>query len=463
MVVAPKQANRSGLEDVHVVFPGELQPTNVAADVDRVGDDEDARRPVLETQIVARRQLDVADDCGVAVERSAQHALHPALGGGGARERNADAIVATAEGRLATSRREELARQIGRQLDGAGQLVVAVVAGAAERRRRVRVVAHDRAAGARARRPTRVATAVEIVPKGGAPVRHVRAPAVYTVDEDLDRAYVVARDQDARRLLEPVAHERQRHERRRGNVAAGLFFAVVRVEIEVAARLRHAVTEKEDALAVRVDHVDELGIGRVEANVRRHALEVRLGGVEARDAAETGHKRARVPGCMRAERVPDQMYLLRAQAAFARQPAQQVCNLKPDEPCVRRRLRVQRQRTARPVDDDHVIVAVPQQLVTQLADPPGQRRVDEAVHDQLRRPRRLELGLVVHAQHAPLGRVVARVQYEPSVDHLARQRKHVERPVDQVVPAPRYVQTAQIVVTPRVVFNCFTQFNKRHA
>lgn len=50
--------------------------------------------------------------------------------------------------------------------------------------------------------------------------------------------------------------------------------------------------------------------------------------------------------------------------------------------------------------------------------------------------------------------VVFRVQNELGVDHVARQREDVERPMDEVVPLPGDVQAADFAITARLVFNC---------
>jgi len=77
-------------------------------------------------------------------------------------------------------------------------------------------------------------------------VRHVLAFGVDALDEELERAHVVAGDQDARGLLETLLYQGERQRRRRlAQIrAAGLFLAVVRVKIQMPARLTHPVSWK---------------------------------------------------------------------------------------------------------------------------------------------------------------------------------------------------------------------------
>lgn len=101
-----------------------------------------------------------------------------------------------------------------------------------QRRTGVRVIAHHAAAQAvvalagetLAPQEARVARAL---------VCHVLALGVDALDEEFERAHVVAGDQNARGLLEALPYQRER-QRRRGLAkirAAGLLLAVVRVEV----------------------------------------------------------------------------------------------------------------------------------------------------------------------------------------------------------------------------------------
>lgn len=171
------------------------------------------------------------------------------------------------------------------------------------------------------------------------PMRHILAFAVDAVDEQLDGAHMVARQQHARRLLDAVLDQRQRHYgaallRQR---AARLLFAVVRIEIDVTARLRHPVAgyfEQEEVAAVRVYDVHELGVARVQANGRSHALEVRLRRIQAGDASETGDAFASVAGSVRAQRVANQVHVVGFQAVVVAEFGDQIGDLKADHTCV---------------------------------------------------------------------------------------------------------------------------------
>lgn len=99
-----------------------------------------------------------------------------------------------------------------------------------------------------------------------------------------------------------------------------------------------------------------------------------------------------------------------------------------------------------------------QQLVLQLRHPIRQRRIDKAVNDELRLPIGSEVGvvdalLVLGHQHLTVVGIVLGVQDELRVDNVARQRKDVERPMYQVIPFARNVQTANFTIASRLVFN----------
>jgi len=67
----------------------------------------------------------------------------------------------------------------------------------------------------------------------GTLVRHVLALGVDALDEELERAHVVAGDQDARGLFETLAYQGQ-GQRRRGLTqicATGLFLAVIWIKV----------------------------------------------------------------------------------------------------------------------------------------------------------------------------------------------------------------------------------------
>lgn len=114
-----------------------------------------------------------------------------------------------------------------------------------QRRTRVRVIAHHAAAQAvvalagetLAAKETRVTAAF---------VSDVLALRVYALDEELYSPDVVARHQYPGGFLEALPDERQRERgcRLAQIRAAGLLLSVVRVEVEVPARLAHAVPWK---------------------------------------------------------------------------------------------------------------------------------------------------------------------------------------------------------------------------
>lgn len=49
--------------------------------------------------------------------------------------------------------------------------------------------------------------------------------------------------------------------------------------------------------------------------------------------------------------------------------------------------------------------------------------------------------------------IVLRVQDELGADHIARQRKDIERSMNEVIPLPGDVQTANFTIAARLVFN----------
>lgn len=58
---------------------------------------------------------------------------------------------------------------------------------------------------------------------------------------------------------------------------------------------------------------------------------------------------------------------------------------------------------------------------------------------------------MTHYTH--FGGVFLRVQDEPCINDFPRQRKHIQWPVDEVIPAPGYVQAAQLVVATCLVLD----------
>lgn len=126
-------------------------------------------------------------------------------------------------------------------------------------------------------------------------------------------------------------------------------------------------------------------------------------------------------------------------------------------------MRVERQRSTGPVDDDHrhsdvVLSRILEQLVLQLRHPVRQRRVDEAVNDELRlsicsEVRAVDALLVLGDQHLSIVGILLGVQDELRVDDVARQWKDVEWPMYQVIPFAGDVQAANFTVAARLVLN----------
>lgn len=56
--------------------------------------------------------------------------------------------------------------------------------------------------------------------------------------------------------------------------------------------------------------------------------------------------------------------------------------------------------------------------------------------------------------HLRFARVFLRVQQKTGVDHTARERKHVERPMDEMIPVARDVQAANFAKASGFVFVC---------
>lgn len=203
-------------------------------------------------------------------------------------------------------------------------------------------------------------------------VGHVGAATVDALGEELDGPHVIAGDQNPRGLLQPLANQGE-GQRGRGLAqigAARLLLAVVRVKVEVAAGLAHAVArqaQEENGLAVGVYDVDQLSVGPVQAQVIGHALEIGLGGVKARDAAHDAVELlARVTGRVGPETVADQVDVARVQAVLLLQVFDQMGNFQTNEPRVGRGLGVQGQTTPGPIYHDDVVVAVLQKLVSHL-------------------------------------------------------------------------------------------------
>lgn len=135
------------------------------------------------------------------------------------------AFILTAIRILLASHEEELRAQQGRDVLSHGLALH-------QRRTGVRVIAHHAAAQAVVAL-AREALAPQEARVARALVRHVLALGVDALDEELERAHMVAGDQDARSFLEALPYQGER-QRRRGLAqirAAGLFLAVVRIKI----------------------------------------------------------------------------------------------------------------------------------------------------------------------------------------------------------------------------------------
>lgn len=68
--------------------------------------------------------------------------------------------------------------------------------------------------------------------------------------------------------------------------------------------------------------------------------------------------------------------------------------------------------------------------------------------------RRLNAAGIVGTDDLAFLRIFRCVQYESSIYHIAGERKDVERPMNQVVPVPGDVQTANVSETPGFVLIC---------
>lgn len=83
---------------------------------------------------------------------------------------------------------------------------------------------------------------------------------------------------------------------------------IVGIEVNVSACLRHSVAgyfEQKETSGVRVNDIDEHGIGWIEANLRAHALEVRFGWVESSDATNARNSFSCIRGSMCSKRMAD--------------------------------------------------------------------------------------------------------------------------------------------------------------
>lgn len=101
--------------------------------------------------------------------------------------------------------------------------------------------------------------------------------------------------------------------------AALLHAPAVRIVVHVSHGLPGAQAAENEVLAVRVDHVHELGVRRVQPGLGVLVLEQRPGRVQARDPAEVLELGARVAGRVRAQAEADQVHVLDGQVGLGRQ------------------------------------------------------------------------------------------------------------------------------------------------
>lgn len=225
-----------------------------------------------------------------------------------------------------------------------------------------------------------------------------------------------------------------------------------------------------------MDDVHEARVARIEPNRGAHALEVRLGGIEAGDATETGNSFARIAGGVGAQRMADDVHVLGLEAVLA-EFRNQIGHLEADNASVcggllrsthiiysthlfnqtGTNLRVEGQRTARPIDHNYVQIAGLQQFILHLGYPIRQWRINETVYDEFRATFGAEVGRfnamrIVGADGLSVAGILFRVQNEARIDHTAGERKYVERSMDQMVPVARDVEASDFTEAPGLIF-----------
>ncbi len=72
-----------------------------------------------------------------------------------------------------------------------------------------------------------------------------------------------------------------------GAVTPGHDLAPVRVKVQVSTRLQESEAQTEDGVGVGMNDVNKIGVGGVEPNNGVGVFEVRLGGIQAGDAANS--------------------------------------------------------------------------------------------------------------------------------------------------------------------------------
>lgn len=100
-----------------------------------------------------------------------------------------------------------------------------------------------------------------------------------------------------------------------------------------------------------------------------------------------------------------------------------------------------------------------QEFIFHFRHPVGERRINEAVYNELCLSVRLEIGtryafFIFSIQNLSLVGILLGVQDELRVDDVARKWKDVEWPMNEMIPVPCYVKTADFAVASRLVLNC---------
>lgn len=107
-----------------------------------------------------------------------------------------------------------------------------------------------------------------------------------------------------------------------------------------------------------------------------------------------------------------------------------------------------------------MICRVFQEFIFHFRHPVGERRINETVYNELCLSVRLEIGtryafFIFSIQNLSLVGILLGVQDELCVDDVARKWKDVERPMNEMIPIPCYVKTADFAIASCLVLNCY--------
>lgn len=204
------------------------------------------------------------------------------------------------------------------------------------------------------------------------------------------------------------------------HAASGLRIAAVGEEIHVANGLRERQGPFQQIAAVGVDHIDENGVGGVQASVRVFQREGGIGGVQTGDSRNVSGHFAGVSNHVSAQGKSDQMEAANG-GTLGDQVIDKVAQIESSYEnivCCGKIIRADSQTS--PVNRDEVAILIPEHCVTHIENGLVSSTHSETVGEDLRWQSRIEIGAtetrwIIQSKLLASGRVAPRPQQEVDV------------------------------------------------